>query len=47
VARLLGITVNTARGYVKSIHAKLGVRSQLEAVLKAQRLGIIETSDEA
>jgi DNA-binding NarL/FixJ family response regulator len=47
VARLLGITVNTARGYVKSIHAKLGVRSQLEAVLKAQRLGIIETSDDA
>jgi DNA-binding NarL/FixJ family response regulator len=47
VARMLGITVNTARGYVKSIHAKLGVRSQLEAVLKAQRLGIIETSDDA
>lgn len=47
VGRLLGITTNTARGYVKSIHAKLGVRSQLEAVLKAQRLGIIESADVA
>jgi DNA-binding NarL/FixJ family response regulator len=42
MARLLGISVNTCRGYVKSIHLKLDVRSQLEAVVKAQRLGIIE-----
>jgi DNA-binding NarL/FixJ family response regulator len=41
IARMLGISVNTCRGYVKSIHLKLGVRSQLEAVVKAQRLGII------
>jgi DNA-binding NarL/FixJ family response regulator len=41
IARTLGISVNTCRGYVKSIHLKLGVRSQLEAVVKAQRLGII------
>jgi DNA-binding CsgD family transcriptional regulator len=47
IARLLGISVNTCRGYVKTIHAKLGVRSQLEAVVKAQRLGLLETADEA
>jgi DNA-binding NarL/FixJ family response regulator len=45
IARVLGITVNTCRGYVKAVHHKLGVRSQLEAVVKAQRLGLISTSD--
>jgi DNA-binding NarL/FixJ family response regulator len=45
IARLLNISVHTCRGYVKSIHAKLDVRSQLEAVVKAQRLGLIETVD--
>ncbi|MGW2786833.1 response regulator [Streptomyces populi] len=42
IARLLGISVNTCRGYVKSIHLKLGVRSQLQAVVKAQQLGLVE-----
>ncbi|NEK59724.1 response regulator transcription factor [Geodermatophilus sabuli] len=41
IARVLGITLETARGYVKSLHAKLGVRSQLEAVVKAQQLGLL------
>jgi DNA-binding NarL/FixJ family response regulator len=41
IARILNISVNTCRGYVKQIHAKLGVRSQLEAVVTAQRLGLI------
>lgn len=45
IARVLGITVNTCRGHVKSIHAKLNVRSQLEAVVKAQRLGLLAISD--
>jgi DNA-binding NarL/FixJ family response regulator len=45
IARLLNISVHTCRGYVKSIHAKLDVRSQLEAVVKGQRLGLIETVD--
>jgi DNA-binding NarL/FixJ family response regulator len=45
IARLLAISVHTCRGYVKSIHAKLDVRSQLEAVVKAQRLGLIEATD--
>jgi DNA-binding NarL/FixJ family response regulator len=41
IARVLGITLETCRGYVKSLHAKLGVRSQLEAVIKAQQLQLI------
>lgn len=41
IARMLTITVNTCRGYIKSIHTKLGVSSQLEAVVTAQRHGII------
>lgn len=45
IARVLGISLHTCRGYVKSIHSKLGVRSQLEAVVRAQRLGIIERPD--
>jgi DNA-binding NarL/FixJ family response regulator len=43
IARVLGITLETCRGYVKSLHAKLGVRSQLEAVVKAQQLGLLGT----
>jgi DNA-binding NarL/FixJ family response regulator len=40
-ARMLGISQETCRGYVKSLHAKLSARSQLEAVLKAQQLGLL------
>lgn len=46
IARILGISLNTCRGYVKSLLAKLGVNSQLEAVVKAQQLGLIELADE-
>jgi len=42
ISRTLGISPETGRGYVKSLHAKLGVRSQLEAVIKAQRLGLLD-----
>jgi len=45
IARVLGISLNTCRGYVKSLLAKLGANSQLEAVIKAQQLGLIEPSD--
>ena len=41
IARVLGISLQTCRGYAKSLHAKLGVRSQLEAVVKAQQLGLL------
>lgn len=40
-ARALGITVNTCRGYVKSILAKLDAHSQLEAVVIARRRRIL------
>ncbi len=45
IARVLGISLETCRGYVKSLHAKLGARSQLEAVVKAQRLGLLDKRD--
>lgn len=45
IARVLGISVHTSRGYVKSLHTKLGVRSQLEAVVKAQQLRLIDPAD--
>jgi DNA-binding NarL/FixJ family response regulator len=47
IALQLGITLNTCRHYVKSIHLKLGARSQLEAVVTAQRLGIIDAGEES
>lgn len=40
-ARLLSITPNTCRGYVKTILAKLDAHSQLEAVAAASRLGLL------
>jgi DNA-binding NarL/FixJ family response regulator len=45
IARVLGISLHTCRGYVKSLLTKLGVSSQLEAVVTAQRLGLIERSE--
>jgi DNA-binding NarL/FixJ family response regulator len=41
IARVLGITLQTCRGYAKSLYTKLGVHSQLEAVVKAQQLGLL------
>ncbi len=41
IARVLGIAQETVRGYVKSLHAKLGARSQIEAVLKGQQFGLL------
>jgi len=41
IARRLGISVHTCRGHVKSILAKLQAHSQLEAVVKAMRLGLV------
>lgn len=43
IARVLGISMHTCRGHVKSLHSKLGASSQLEAVVKAQALGLIGT----
>jgi DNA-binding NarL/FixJ family response regulator len=47
IARVLGISLHTCRGYVKSLLAKLNAGSQLEAVVTAQRLGLIGPSERA
>ncbi|GAA0450379.1 DNA-binding response regulator [Actinoplanes capillaceus] len=41
VARRLGISVHTCRGYQKAVLAKLGAHSQLEAVAIATRRGLL------
>jgi DNA-binding NarL/FixJ family response regulator len=41
IAGKLGISLHTCRGYVKSILYKLDTHSQLEAVMKAMRLGLL------
>ena len=45
-SRKLGISQHTCRGYVKSILAKLGAHSQLEAVATAQRLELLDAGHE-
>ena len=45
IARALGISLHTCRGYVKTLHNKMGVRTQLEAVIKGQRLGLLGPSE--
>lgn len=42
IARVMNISVNTCRGYVKSMYAKLGVGSQLEALAAARRYSLID-----
>lgn len=42
-AKTLGISQNTCRGYVKAIHSRLGVHSQLEAVVIARQLGLLSS----
>lgn len=42
IARVLNISVNTCRGYVKSMYAKLGVGSQLEALATARRYSLVD-----
>lgn len=43
IAKRLQISLHTARGYVKNILSKLGAHSQLEAVVKATREGLIRS----
>ena len=45
IARLLNISLNTCRSHVRAVHTKLGASTQLEAVVKAQRLGLLRTAD--
>jgi DNA-binding NarL/FixJ family response regulator len=41
IARALGLSVHTCRGYMKTLYTKMGVRTQLEAVIKANQLGML------
>jgi len=43
-AARLGITVNTARGYVKNLYRKLGVHNQLELLALARERGLLENA---
>jgi hypothetical protein len=45
VARRLGISVHTCRGNLKTIYSKLDVHSQVEAVVVAARLGLIQSGE--
>ncbi len=47
ISRQMGITLNTSRGHVKSLLAKLQVHSQLEAVVVASQAGLITMGDTA
>lgn len=42
IAKNLGISVHTCRGYVKTLLSKLGAHSQLEAVAIAGRHGLVD-----
>lgn len=41
IARRLGVSLHTVRGYVKALLSKLEAHSQLEAVVRARSLGLI------
>lgn len=44
IAREIGISLNTCRGYIKSLLAKIGAHSQLEAVAIAMRHGLLRVN---
>lgn len=46
IAREMSISSHTCRGHVKSVLSKLGAHSQLEAVIIAVRIGLIQISHE-
>jgi DNA-binding NarL/FixJ family response regulator len=46
IARELGISSHTCRGHIKGVLSKLGAHSQLEAVITAVRIGLVEINDE-
>jgi DNA-binding NarL/FixJ family response regulator len=46
IAHEMGVSNHTCRGHVKSVLSKLGAHSQLEAVIIAVRIGLIQISTE-
>lgn len=47
IARELGIALHTCRGYVQTVLVKLGAHSQVEAVVLAARMGLVDLSPTA
>jgi DNA-binding NarL/FixJ family response regulator len=45
IADILNVAVSTCRTFVRGVHSKLGARTQLEAVLKARRIGLLEPAE--
>jgi DNA-binding NarL/FixJ family response regulator len=45
ISRHLGISINTCRGYVKTLLRKLDAHSQLEAVAIARRRGLVDADE--
>jgi len=43
IAKVMGISVHTCRGYIKSVYAKLQVSSRIEAVNRARQLELLPT----
>jgi len=43
IAKVMGISVHTCRGYIKSVYAKLQVSSRIEAVNRARQLELLQT----
>lgn len=43
VSELMGVTRNTAAGYIKAVYRKLKVSSRAEATLEAARMGLVRT----
>ncbi|MEN8820225.1 MAG: response regulator transcription factor [Abyssibacter sp.] len=41
VAETMGVTRNTAAGYIKAVYRKLNISSRAEAALEASRLGLV------
>lgn len=44
ISRRMGISIHTARGYVKTLLAKLDAHTQLEAVAIAKRRGLLQSA---
>lgn len=42
IGRILGLSYRTVDGHLRQVYIKLGVRSRLQAVLRAQELGLFE-----
>jgi DNA-binding NarL/FixJ family response regulator len=42
IAKVMGISVNTCRGYIKAIYTKLGVSSRIEAVNRGRKLQLLQ-----